>query len=55
MLILIIKIILTPLAMIANMCNTLVAFLMWDKRGMDDALRLYEIIWTKKGKDINEA
>ena len=41
--------------MIASVCNALVAFLMWDERGMDDADRLYKIIWTKKGKDINEA
>jgi len=55
MLILIIKIILTPFAMIASVCNAFVALMLWDKRGMDDTDRLYKIIWTKKGKDINEA
>ena len=55
MLILIIKIILTPFAMIASLCNAFVALMLWDERGMDDAHRLYKIIWTSKHKDTNEA
>ena len=46
MLILIVKIIVTPIAMVGGMCNILVAFLLWDERPMDEDL--LKIVWSKK-------
>jgi len=39
--------------MVASVCNAFVALMLWDERGIGDSNRLYDIIWTKKGKDTN--
>ena len=46
MLILIAKIIVTPIALVSGMCNVIVAFLLWDDRPMDE--HLLKIVWSKK-------
>jgi hypothetical protein len=48
MLILIIKILLTPFAVIASLCNAFVGLMLWDERAMDDFPRLCIILWTDK-------
>jgi hypothetical protein len=48
MLILIIKILLTPFAVIASLCNAFVALMLWDERAMDNSATLCIILWTDK-------
>tara|TARA_R110002051_G_scaffold44822_1_gene90672 strand:+ start:1094 stop:1261 length:168 start_codon:yes stop_codon:yes gene_type:complete len=46
MLRLLIKLILSPFAFITFLCNGWVSLMLWDKRGMDDAGRLFKVIWS---------
>ena len=49
MLVLIMKIIVTPFAIIEQWCKVLTALLIWDKRPLESEL-LFDIIWKKKDK-----
>jgi hypothetical protein len=53
MLILIIKILLTPFAVIASLCNLFVGLILWDERPMLNSATLCIILWTDKHKDKN--
>jgi hypothetical protein len=53
MLILIIKIILTPLALYADFLNMLISFLKWDARFIDNNSDSLNMIWNDKLKQNN--
>jgi len=57
MLILIIKITLSPFAIIADFLNILISFLKWDSRFIENNADSINMIWNSeiKKKDINEA
>lgn len=57
MLILIIKIILSPLAIIADLLNILISFLKWDSRFIENNADSMNMVWNSelKKKDINKA
>ena len=46
MLRLLIKLILSPFALITFLCNVFVAVMIWDDRGLKDAGRLFTVIWS---------
>ena len=57
MLILIIKILLSPLAVIADLLNMLISFLKWDSRFIENNADSMNMVWDSKlkKKDINKA
>jgi hypothetical protein len=53
LLFIIIKILLTPFAIIASLCNLFVGLILWDERPMLNSATLCIILWTDKEKDTN--
>jgi len=53
LILIIIRIILTPFAMIASLCNVFVGLILWDERPMLNSATLCIILWTDKEKDKN--
>ena len=47
MLRLIIKLVVSPLAVISMFCNLLISILLWDERGFKNSTLLLDIIWSE--------
>ena len=53
MLRLIMKLTLIPFALIVFLCNIFISLMLWDKRGLEDCCRLFDVVWSKN-EPLNE-